>query len=94
MIGNPLLELSILIIIVNNQQFLPHKLVSLPYPRYQSMYNMQKTLRMHMCSGYKQQCVGGRAFFSGQFFRQQEFLVTVNIYTSLFTIYWQMMVIH
>ena len=25
------------------------------------MYNTQKTL--HMCSGYKQQCVGGRAFF-------------------------------
>ena len=38
MIGNPLPELSILIIIVNNQQFVPHKLVSLPYPRYQSMY--------------------------------------------------------
>ena len=61
MIGNPLPELNILTIIVNNQQFVPHKLVSLPYPRYQSMYNTQKTL--HKCSGYKQQCVGGRAFF-------------------------------
>ena len=56
--GNLLPELSILIIIV---QFVPRKLVSLPYPRYQGMYNMQKTL--HKCSGYKQQCVGGRAFF-------------------------------
>ena len=70
MIGNPLPELSILIIIVDNQQIVPHKLVSLPYPRHQSMYSMQKTL--HKCSGYKQQCVGGRAL-SGQFFRQQEF---------------------
>ena len=61
MIGNPLPELSILIIIVNNQQIVPHKLVSLPYPRHQNMYNTQKTL--HKCSGYKQQCVGGRAFF-------------------------------
>ena len=63
MIGNPLPELmiSILILIVNNQQFVPHKLVPLPYLRYQSMYNTQKTL--HKCSGYKQQCVGGRAFF-------------------------------
>ena len=61
MIGNPLPELSILIIIVNNQQFVPHKLVSLPYPRYQSMYDTQKTL--HKRSVYKQQCVGGRPFF-------------------------------
>ena len=61
MIGNSLPELSVLIIIVNNQQFVPHKLVSLPYPRYQSMYNTQKTL--HKCSVYKQQCVGGSAFF-------------------------------
>ena len=42
MIGNPLPELSILIIIVDNQQIVLHKLVSLPYPRHQSMYNMQK----------------------------------------------------
>ena len=61
MIGNPLPELSILIIILNNQQFVPHKLVSLPYHRYQSMYNMQKLYTK--CSGYKQQRVGGRAFF-------------------------------
>ena len=40
---------------------MPHKLVSLPYPRYHGMYNMQKTL--HKCGGYKQQCVGGKAFF-------------------------------
>ena len=61
MIGNPLPELSILIIIVDNQQFVADKLVSLPYPRYQSMYTTQKT--PHKCSDYKQQCVGGRAFF-------------------------------
>ena len=61
MIGNPLPEPSILIIIVNNQQFVSHKLVSLPYPRYQSMYNTQTTL--HKCSGYKQKCGGGRALF-------------------------------
>ena len=61
MIGNPLPELSILIIIVNNQQFVPHKLVSLLYPRYHGMYNMQKTL--HKCSGYKQLRMGGRTFF-------------------------------
>ena len=53
MIGNPLPELSILIICVNNQQFVPHKLVSLPYPRYQNMYNMQKLYTK--CNGYKQQ---------------------------------------
>ena len=73
MIDNPLPELSILIIIVNKQQFVPYKQVSLPYPRYQfeNMYNMQKTL--HMCSRqYKQQCVGERGF-SGQFFKQQVF---------------------
>ena len=66
-----LVFLKLLTFIVNNQQFVHHKQISCTiYPRYQSMYSMQKTL--HMCSGYKQQCVDGRAF-SGQFCRQQVF---------------------
>ena len=62
MIGNPLPELSIFIIIVNNQQFVPHKLVSCTISQIPKHVRIT-CKKLHKCSGYKQQCVGGRAFF-------------------------------
>ena len=68
---------------------MPHKYLVL-YPRYQSIYNLQKTL--HMCNGYKQ--VEGYFLVSPLDSRCSSDNTSGTFYTSLSTIYWQMMVIH